>query len=253
MRILLINPNTTAEVTALVARLLEPQLPPGVTLKPVTGRFGARYIASRSAAAIAGHAALDAFAEHGGDCDGVYLACFGDPGLLALKELASVPVIGMAEASCLDAAARPGRFAIVTGGERWGPMLQEFVGTLGLAEKLAGIETVAPTGADIARDPDGAIELLAQACRDAAARTGAATVILGGAGLAGLAARIRPRVDVEVICSVETGLSAVLAALRAPVPKPARGDLAFPAGMASIGLGASLAARLAEPEQGGRA
>lgn len=246
LRILLINPNTTTEVTALMARLLEPQLPPGVTLKPVTGRFGARYIASRSAAAIAGHAALEAFAEHGGDCDAVYLACFGDPGLLALKELASVPVVGMAEASCREAAARDGRFAIVTGGERWGPMLQEFVGTLGLGDRLAGIETVAPTGAEIARDPDGAVDLLAQACRDVAARTGAGTVILGGAGLAGLAARIRPRLDMEVVCSVEAGLAAVLAALRDPPTKPAAGDLSAPAPMASIGLSERLAAQLAQ-------
>lgn len=253
MRILLINPNTTVEVTALMAQVLAPMLPQGVTLKPVTGRFGARYIASRSAAAIAGHAALDAFAEHGGGCDAVYLACFGDPGLLALKELAPVPVIGMAEASCIDAATRPGRFAIVTGGERWGPMLQEFVGTLGLADRLAGIETVAPTGAEIARDPDGAVELLAQACRDVAARTGATTVILGGAGLAGLAARIAPYLDIPVIGSVEAGLAAVLAALRDPPEKPRHGDLAFPAGIASIALGERLAARLADPAGTGSA
>jgi allantoin racemase len=253
VRILLINPNTTAEVTALMARVLAPMLPQGVTLKPVTGRFGARYIASRSAAAIAGHATLDAFAEHGGDCDAVYLACFGDPGLLALKELAPVPVIGMAEASCIAAAERAERFAIVTGGERWGPMLQEFVGTLGLGDRLAGIETVAPTGAEIARDPDGAIALLTQACRDAAARNGAGAVILGGAGLAGLAARIAPHLDLPVICSVETGLAAVLAALRDPPEKPRHGDLAFPAGIASIGLGERLAARLADPAGTGSA
>src|SRR5258708_19604635 len=71
---------------------------PGVTILPVTGRFGAPYIASRAAAAIAGHAALDALAEHVLDCDVVYLACFGDPGLAALKEVAPVPVVGMAEA-----------------------------------------------------------------------------------------------------------------------------------------------------------
>ncbi len=246
VRILLINPNTTAEVTALMARVLAPMLPPGVTLKPVTGRFGARYIASRSAAAIAGHATLDAFAEHGGDCDAVYLACFGDPGLLALKELAAVPVIGMAEASCIAAAKCAERFAIVTGGERWGPMLREFVGTLGLGDRLAGIETVAPTGAEIARDPDGAIALLTQACRDAAARDGAGAVILGGAGLAGLAARIAPYLDLPVICSVEAGLAAVLAALRDPPPRPETGDLSAPAPIASIGLSERLAARLAE-------
>ncbi len=243
----MINPNTTAEVTGLMARVLAPQLPPGVTLVPVTGRFGARYIASRAAAAIAGHAAIEAYAEQGGDCDAVYLACFGDPGLLALKELARVPVIGMAEASCLAAAARAERFAIVTGGERWGPMLQEFVTTLGLGERLSGIETVAPTGAEIARDPDGAIALLTQACRQAAMRDRAGAVILGGAGLAGLAARIQPHLDIPVICSVEAGLQAVLAALRAPPAKPASGDLALPAPIGSTGLSEALAALLAEP------
>ncbi|KPF71096.1 Asp/Glu racemase [Bosea sp. AAP35] len=247
MRILMINPNTTGEVTALMARVLEPQLPTGVTLIPVTGRFGARYIASRAAAAIAGHAAIDAYAEYGQGCDAVYLACFGDPGLLALKELARIPVIGMAEASCHAAAARTDRFSIVTGGERWGPMLREFVTTLGLGERLAGIETVAPTGAEIARDPDAAIALLTQACRQAAQRDGVGAIILGGAGLAGLAARIQPHLEIPVICSVEAGLQAVLAALRDPPTKPAKGDLALPAPIASVGLGESLAALLARP------
>ena len=245
LRILLINPNTTAEVTALMARVLAPHLPAGVTLVPVTGRFGARYIASRSAAAIAGHAAIEAYAEHGHDCDAVYLACFGDPGLLALKELARVPVIGMAEASCLAASMLTERFAIVTGGERWAPMLREFVTVMGLGDRLASIETVTPTGADIARDPDNAIALLAQACRVTAQRDGAGAVILGGAGLAGLAARVQPYLDIPVICSVETGMAAVLTALRDPPVKPATGDLALPAPIASTGLSDSLAALLA--------
>ena len=247
MRILLINPNTTAEVTALMERVLAPHLPAGVTLVPVTGRFGARYIASRAAAAVAGHAAIEAYAEHGGDCDAVYLACFGDPGLLALKELARVPVIGMAEASCLAASVLTERFSIVTGGERWGPMLREFVTTLGLGGRLAAIETVAPTGADIARDPDAAIALLVEACRLTATRDRAGAVILGGAGRAGLAARIQPHLDIPVICSVEAGMRAVLAALRDPPEKPATGDLALPAPIASTGLTESLAALLARP------
>lgn len=247
LRILLINPNTTAEVTALMERVLAPHLPAGVSLVPVTGRFGARYIASRSAAAIAGHAALEAYAEHGGDCDAVYLACFGDPGLLALKELADVPVIGMAEASCLAASVLTERFAIVTGGERWAPMLREFVTMLGLGDRLAAIETVTPTGADIARDPDNAIALLAQACRMTMERDGAGAVILGGAGLAGLAGRIQPHLDVPVICSVEAGMQAVLAALHHRPVKPATGDLALPAPIASTGLSDSLAERLARP------
>lgn len=241
MRILVLNPNTSPEMTALVLRVLAPLTPEGVTLVPATGRFGARYIASRSAGAIAGHAALDAYAEHGGDCDAVYLACFGDPGLMALKELATVPVVGMAEAACRQAAERGGRFSIVTGGERWGPILTEFVASLGLGPSLAKVETVAPTGGDIANDPDGSIRLLADACNRTAARDGAGAVILGGAGLAGLAAQVQPHVDVPVICSTQAGFAAVLDAAGKPPCKPASGDLAAPAPVASVGLSDRLA------------
>ena len=241
MRILVLNPNTSPEMTALVLRVLAPLTPVDVELRAATGRFGARYISSRSAGAIAGHAALDAYAEHGGDCDAVYLACFGDPGLMALKELASVPVVGMAEAACRQAAERGGRFSIVTGGERWGPILTEFVASLGLGASLAAVETVAPTGGDIASDPEGSIALLAQACRRTVERDGAGAVILGGAGLAGLAERVQPHVDVPVICSTKAGFAAVLEAARNPSPKPPAGDMALPAPVASTGLSDALA------------
>lgn len=247
MRILVINPNTSPEMTALVLRVLGPLTPPGVTLTGATGRFGARYISTRSAAAIAGHAALDAFAEHGPGCDAVYLACFGDPGLFALKEVAGVPVIGMAEASCRHAAKLGGRFAIVTGGERWGPMLREFAATLGLGDAVASVETVAPTGAEIAADPDRAIALLAEACRRTVERDGAGAVVLGGAGLAGLASCVQPQIPVPVLCSAEIGFRAVLAAASAPFAKPGQGDLASPAGVASAGLSGSLEALLRRP------
>lgn len=244
MRILVLNPNTSPEMTALVLRVLAPLTPDGVALKAATGRFGARYISSRSAGAIAGHAALDAYAEHGRDCDAVYLACFGDPGLMALKELATVPVVGMAEAACRQAAERGGRFSIVTGGERWGPILTEFVAALGLGSHLAAVETVAPTGGEIAADPEGAIALLAQACRQTAQRDGAGAVILGGAGLAGLAERLQPHLDIPVICSVRAGFAAVLDAARNPPAKPPAGDLALPAPVANTGLSERLARML---------
>jgi Asp/Glu/hydantoin racemase len=216
MHLLLINPNTTASITKRMEELARALVPTGTQVTAVTGRFGARYVASRATYAIAGHAALDAYAEHGATADAVVLACFGDPALLALKELAYQPVVGMAEASCLRAAALGGRFAIVTGGERWGPMLREFVAGIGLADRLASVATVAPTGAAIAADPESALDLLAEACRLCAVRDGADSVILAGAGLAGLTARIRDRVPVPLIDSLEASvrLAVELAAVR---------------------------------------
>lgn len=241
MRILLINPNTSPDITALAARAARGFAAPGSEIVPVTGRFGGRYIATRATYAIAAHAALDAFCAHGEGVDAVALACFGDPGLAALKEIARVPVVGMAEAACRAADASGRRYAIVTGGALWAPMLSEFVVQIGAERHFAGVATVAPSGADIARDPDGSLALLAAACEDCAARLGAETVILGGAGLAGLAERIAPRVGVPLIDGFAALMSAVEAAVGHAVASPPAGSV--PA-IATVGLDPKLARAL---------
>ena len=239
MRILLINANTTEAITDRLVAIANGMAPGGVTFTGATGRFGARYIASRAASAIAGHAALDAWAEHGAGADAVLIGCFGDPGLDALRELAPVPVLGLADASATAALRHGRRFGVVTGGAAWKPMLEEFFASRGHAAALAGVRTVAPTGGEIARDPEGALAVLAEACRASAEQDGAEAVILGGAGLAGLAARVASRVKVPVLCSVEEGVRAAIAALGAG-----------PAGLMphqpveTVGLSPSLAARL---------
>jgi Asp/Glu/hydantoin racemase len=116
MWILLLNPNTSASVTALMAERADDMAGAAATFVPVTARFGAAYIASRTTLAIASHAALDAVAEHGSDCEAVLLACFGDLSLLVLREIAPAPVVGMLEASCLEAQRTASRYAIVTKG-----------------------------------------------------------------------------------------------------------------------------------------
>lgn len=224
-RLLLINPNTNAAMTRLMVGVAKKAAQPRTRLVAITGRFGPRYIASRAAAAVAGHAALDALANYRGSHDVVVLACFGDPGLLALRELSPRPVIGMAEASILEACKRGKRFGIVTGGERWGPMMEEFVAGLGLSDRLAKVRTVAPTGADIARDPEAAYDLLVRACREAATKDKAETVILGGAGLAGIAAIIQCRVPVTLIDSTVAVVKAAeaIAAGKMKAPRDALG------------------------------
>jgi len=239
--ILLINPNTTASITDLVLKTAKGFARKDTTLRAVTGAFGPRYIASRAAYAIAGHAALDAFANDKRTRDAVVLACFGDPGLAALKEVSPVPVVGMADASILQACAMGNRFSIVTGGERWKSMLEEFVAGRGLSSRLASVRTVAPTGADIARDPKAAMALLAKGCRTCVREDGADVVILGGAGLAGLAAKLKTMVDAPLLDGVACAISMAEAlALQKPA-KAAKGSLAMPAPVPSVNLSKGLA------------
>eukprot|EP01031_Cornospumella_fuschlensis_P023374 gene23374-28365_t len=186
-RYLLINPNTNHLTTQRLQDVLLPLLPQGLQLDVRTARFGAQYIACEASHAVAAHACLDAWAAQrsasSDALDGVLIGCFGDPGLFALREASACPVTGLAEASFIQAASH-GPFAIVTGGERWKPMLHRLAGSLGFGPQLRHIETVAPTGAALQADPDMALACLRQACQSAA-QSGVSSIILGGAGLAG--------------------------------------------------------------------
>jgi allantoin racemase len=242
MRLLVINPNTTETMTAKTLIAARAALPADVEISAVSGRFGPRYIASRAAFAVAGHAALDAFAAHGADVDAVLLACFGDPGLDALREVSSAPVVGLVEASAAVASAGGGRFSIVTGGVLWEPMLREMLLVRGLAGRLASIRTVAPDGGTIARDPDSALAILGAACDACVAEDDAEAVILGGVGLLGLAERLQPGRAYSIICSVAAGLDAVRQALEERAGNPHREDRA--AAVESFGLSPELSAFL---------
>jgi Asp/Glu/hydantoin racemase len=242
MRLLFINPNTSAHLTELGARVARGVARAETAIVPATGRFGARYITSRAAAAIAGHAVLDTYARDGNGADAVIIACFGDPGLFALRELAPVPVVGLAEAACHLASTLGRKFSIVTGGHRWGPMLEEFVAAIGLAANLASVRTVDAGGADIAAKPDAALEPLAAACRAAAQQDGAEVVVLGGLGLAGLAERIHAGVPVPLVDNVVAAVKLAEAAATLGIGKAKSGSFAAATPVKTTGLSPALAA-----------
>jgi allantoin racemase len=248
-QLLVINPNTSARVSALLQAHVQQAAGLHVQVRTVTARFGSPYIADEASYAVAAHAALDAWAHalasEARAPDAVLIGCFGDPGLMALRESSPVPVTGLAEAAFIEAA-RHGRYAIVTGGARWGPMLQRLAQALGQAQQLAGIHTVAPTGAELAANPVAARALLAQACRDASRQLGVQAVILGGAGLAGMAAAVQAEVPMPVIDSVLAGAHWALRS--APLP-PARERPGFD--VAWQGLSPEMAAFGAPPPPAG--
>jgi allantoin racemase len=214
-RLLVVNPNTSASVSARLLAHVAGLAGADTRVRVATASFGASYVSDETSFAVAAHAALDAVAadlEAHGDVDALLLGCFGDPGIEALRDLTRRPVVGLAEASMREAASF-GRFAIVTGGAAWKPMLERIARALGWRDALTQVAVVPASGLQLAADPEAALTLLGNVCREAAIGTDA--VILGGAGLAGMAARIAPSLDVPLIDSVTAGTQALLAAARA--------------------------------------
>lgn len=224
---LVVNPNTSGAVTDLLLRHARAMAGAGVRVRACTARFGTPYITDEASYAVAGHAALDAWAaalaQPGPRPDAVLIGCFGDPGLLALRNSSNVPVTGLAEAA-FHVAARHGRFAIVTGGPCWGPILQRLAHATGHAQALTAIHTLPWSGAELARDGAGARELLRKACMDVLEQTDAQAIIVGGAGLAGIAADLQPTMTTPLVDSVSAGVNW---ALRANSEAAVRGQPGF--------------------------
>ncbi len=220
IHILVINPNTNAFTTSRLQDVLTPCLPENVHLEFTTARFGASYIACEASHAVASHACIEAWADQikiaEKRFDGVLIGCFGDPGLFALREMAAYPVTGLAEASFIKASTH-GPFSIVTGGERWKPMLERLAMGLGFRDHLRHIETVTATGAELQANPQMALECLKEACEQAAHQPGVKSIILGGAGLAGYATHIQNLISLPIIDSATAGLE-VLINKQLPVP-----------------------------------
>jgi allantoin racemase len=232
-RILLVNPNSSADMTRLIVEQASRHAPVDVAIDAVTASFGASVIASRASYAIAAHAALDAFARHGATATGIIVACFGDPGVHAIREMASVPVIGLAEASVRIAGRRKRPFAIVTAGLAWKPMLTEFVSLMPEADWFNGVYCVDTTGSSVSREPERFAGLIAHQIGKAQA-DGAETVILGGAALAGFSSRLDGGPNL-----IDCVAAAVTELLSGEVPRCSSPE--DPPPLASVGLADELA------------
>jgi len=192
--LLLINPNTSAEITETIRQLALAEVGDRADVTAVTAPFGARYIASRTAVTIAAHAVLDAYASataDGSEYDAVIVACFGDPGIDALKEITDTPVLGFADGGLIAAAAEPGSFAIATIGEAWRDMLAELALRRGLSDRVAGIILID----DDARAPDIAGPHITAAAKS----LGVDRVIVGGTGLIPVLDALAEQIGVEVV------------------------------------------------------
>lgn len=206
--IVLLNGNTTATMTARLVAAARGMAPPDLGVRGVTAPFGAPYVSDPAAYAVAGEAVAAmarGLLDRPPAC--AVIACFGDPGLWAARALAPCPVVGMAEASLHLACQTGRRFGIVTGGPAWGPMLEAFVAEAGLTARLAAVRALPLTGAEIAAAPERALDALGEAAAACVSEDGADVVILGGAGLVGLAAAVGARVAAPVLCSLACAMA----------------------------------------------
>jgi len=234
MRVLVINPNTSAELTAAIDAAARRRARPDVEIVTKGAAWGPETVEGNYDEQLATVAMLELVEEHAPGCDGVVIACFGDPGLYAAREVSPVPVVGIAEAAMLLACPLADRFSIVTILERMVPHLRHLVRFHGLDHRCASIRATGCSVLDCTRDPAGTAAATVAAARDAVARDGAEAVVLGCSGMGGLEEAVRDALDVPVLdgTAAAVGLVASLVdcglrtsragAFMAPIAKPIR-------------------------------
>lgn len=244
MRLLLINPNTTATLTERLAEVAGRVLPPDTQVTATTAETGFPYISSRAEAQIAGASVLDTIARHQDSIDAVIIAAFGDPGLLAARELFDLPVTGMTEASMLTACALGHRFAFVTFTPRLAPWYAEQVRQAGLGPRFAGVFTPdVPLGAIDRIDTDLRAPLIAECGR--AVDAGADVLILSGAPLAGMAATLRDDVPAVLLDPVQAAVLQAASLVRLCPAGASAGSFRRPPEKSSTGLSGALRRQIA--------
>ena len=241
MRILLLNPNTSCSLTLRMKEVAEAAAPE-VEIVPATATRGFPYISSRAEADLAATFVLEIIAEHQ-DVDAVVIAAFGDPGLVAARELFDMPIVGMADAAMLTACALGERFAYVTFSGRLAAWMRNGVERTGLTSRFAGIFYPNLPFASIDRVQEDLAAPLVELSHEAA-EAGADVLTLAGAPLAGFASTVAPRLAVPAVDPISAAVLQAASLVRLGVHKAKHGAFARPPAKDATGLTDALRRRV---------
>ena len=236
MHIRVINPNTTASMTALIEVSARAVAGPGTTVDAVTSAMGPASIESHydEALAVPGLLAEISAGERAG-VDGYVIACFGDPGLDAARELAAGPVVGIAEAA-MHAATMIGRgFSVVTTLDRTRGRALDLAQRYAPAGACKGVHACDIPVLDLEGDPTVLKRVVALA-RTALDHDDSDVIVLGCAGMADLCAAATAELGVPVIDGVAAATVLVESLITLGLRTSNRGEYAAPLPKAYRGL-----------------
>lgn len=208
MKIKVINPNTTAGITNDICTSAHSFSRSDTSIVCVNPDKGPLTIEGfyDEYMAIPGLLEEVLKSEAEDNVDAYVVACFGDPGVCAVRELTEKPVVGIAQSAMMLASFVSGKFSIVTIMPRIRLMLEELVKKAGLVHRLASIRTSNLTVLDFMKDFEGCKNTLIEESKYAIENEYAEAIILGCAGMAGFAAEVQKETRVPVFDAVASAV-----------------------------------------------
>lgn len=236
MKIKVINPNTTASMTQKIGVAAQAITNPGTEIIACNPEMGPVSIEGHYDEALSVLGILEEIRK--GEAlgvDGYVIACFGDPGLLAARELARGPVLGIAEAAMHAASFVATGFSIVTTLSRTKVIAHHLTESYGMSRFCRQIRAIDLPVLSL-EDDTTARDAILQECRIALQEDDCGAIVLGCGGMADLPAQLSQALNIPVIDGVSAAVKFVEALVSLGLQTSKVGDLAYPLSKPYTGL-----------------
>jgi allantoin racemase len=227
MKIKVINPNTTASMTETIGAAARAVASPGTQIIEATSKSGAVSIEGHYDEAMSIVGLVDAINESPA-ADAYIIACFGDPGLLAAREITSAPVLGIAEAAMHAASFLATGFSIVTTLERTRIIAEHLVRNYGMEHHCRRVRATDIPVLELENPASNCRSLILAECERALTEDKSGAIVLGCAGMADLVRYLQDKLNVPVIDGVTAAVKFAEALVGLGLRTSKRGDLAYP-------------------------
>ena len=203
-RLGLINPNTDPVHTAAMRDVALAVLPKGSEVLAASPERGPSSIESDADAVVAAAETVGLMRSMPTQ-DAYLIACFGDPGLDAAREVMEAPVIGIGEAAYQAASLVAKRFGVITTLPRSIPALEEALERQGLRSRCAAVvPLLIPVAEQGSHNPD-TTDAIIETSRRLVAEQGVEALVLACGGMADVATTVSRSVGVPVCDGVAFG------------------------------------------------
>jgi allantoin racemase len=207
MRILVVNPNTTASMTEKIGQAARAAAAEGTEIIAVNPKDGPVSIEGYYDEAFSVPGLLAEIAK--GEASGVsahIIACFDDSGLEAARSLASAPVIGIGEAAFHLASMLGHRFSVITTLSRSIAAIETNLLKYGLAARCARVRACDVPVLALDDPASNASALISAEIERAKQEDSTEAIVLGCAGMADLAARLTEKHGLPVVDGVASAV-----------------------------------------------
>ena len=227
IRILLVNPNTTASMTGRMLAAATAVAAQGTELIAATAGYGPESIEGYYDEVFSIPPMLDAVNAHP-DVAGIVVGCFDDTGVDAARCVASAPVIGICQAAMQVASVVSGSFTVVTTLARSAPAIEHLARRYGYADLCRKVRASEIPVLALEDAASGARDRLRSEVRRALDEDGCESIVLGCAGMVDMARSLSEELGVPVVEGVTAAVKIVEGLATLGIATSKRGGYAPP-------------------------